>query len=180
MKKNDIIIAQITLNLLKKKIWKEIKFEEIIKPGNKTNNSFKSKNDLIKNINRYVDHLLIKETKLIERSTTKDTLFEIIMIRFDILQKYRNSFLRLYDSFKKTPQKSLIFIPSLFESMLLVANLANIKVSGIKGSLIIKGIFIIYIITFLSWINDSSKTLEKTMTALDEYLNQVFKIFHFS
>ena len=84
MKKNDIIIAQITLNLLKKKIWKEIKFEEIIKPGNKTNNSFKSKNDLIKNINRYVDHLLIKETKLIERSTTKDTLFEIIMIRFDI------------------------------------------------------------------------------------------------
>jgi len=180
MKKDDIKIAQLTLDLLKKKLWSEIKFEEIIHSKKKQNKFYKSKHDLIKNINRYIDYLLIKETKLIEKSSTKDTLFEVIMIRFDILQKYRKSFLKLYDSYKTTPQKSIIFIPSFLESMILVANLANIKTNGLKGGLIVKGIFIIYTITFLNWINDNTQSLEKTMTALDEYLNQVFKIFHFS
>ena len=180
MNKDDIKIAEITLNLLKKKLWHNIKYEEIIKSTNKKNTSINSKKDLIKNINRYVDHLLKKETKFIEKSTPKDTLFEVIMMRFDILQKNRISFLKLYYSFKITPQKSLIFIPSFLESMILVAKIANININGIRGGLIIKGIFIIYIATFFSWINDNSTSLEKTMTSLDNYLNKVIKIFYFS
>ena len=85
------------------------------------------------------------------------------MMRFDILQKNRISFLKLYNSFKITPQKSLIFIPSFLESMILVAKIANININGIRGGLIIKGIFIIYVATFFVWVNDNSISLEKTM-----------------
>ena len=60
--------------------------------------------------------------------------------------------------------------------MVLTASLANLKIDGIKGSLTIKGIFIIYGVTDLEWVNDNSKSLEKTMTALDKYLNQTSKI----
>ena len=180
MNKENINIALKTLKLLKKKSWGEIKLEEIIRNPKKNKQSIKTKNDLLKNINRYVDYLLKKETSSIEKSSTKDMLFEVIMARFDVLQKYRNSFLTLFESFKSKPQKSIMLIPSFLESMFLTASLANIEIKGIKGSLTIKGIFIIYIATYLEWMNDTSKSLEKTMTALDKYLNTVSKIFNFS
>ena len=100
------------------------------------------------------------------------------MTRFDVLQKYRNSFLTLSEFIKSKPQKSIILIPSFLESMFLTASLANIEIKGIKGSLTIKGIFIIYIATYLEWINDTSKSLEKTMTVLDQYLNKAWKILN--
>ena len=179
MNKENINIALKTLKLLKKKSWGEIRLETIIKNSKKHKQSIKTKNDLLKNINRYVDYLLKKETSSIEKSSTKDMLFEVIMARFDVLQKYRNSFLTLFDSYKLKPQKSIILIPSFLESMFLTASLANIEIKGIKGSLTIKGIFIIYIATYLEWMNDTSKSLEKTMTTLDQYLNKASKILNF-
>ena len=179
MNKENINIALKTLKLLKKKSWGEIRLEEIIKNSKKHKQSIKTKNDLLKNINRYVDYLLKKETSSIEKSSTKDMLFEVIMARFDVLQKYRNSFLTLFESFKSKPQKSIILLPSFLESMFLTATLANIEIKGIKGSLTIKGIFIIYIATYLEWMNDTSKSLEKTMTTLDQYLNKASKILNF-
>ena len=179
MNKENINIALKTLKLLKKKSWGEIRLEEIIRNSKKHKKTIKTKNDLLRNINRYVDYLLKKETSSIEKSSTKDMLFEVIMARFDVLQKYRNSFLALFDSYKLKPQKSIILIPSFLESMFLTASLANIEIKGIKGSLTIKGIFIIYIATYLEWMNDTSKSLEKTMTTLDQYLNKASKILNF-
>ena len=179
MNKENINIALKTLKLLKKKSWGEIRLEEIIKNSKKHKQSIKTKNDLLKNINRYVDYLLKKETSSLEKSSKKDMLFEVIMARFDVLQKYRNSFLTLFESFKSKPQKSIILLPSFLESMFLTATLANIEIKGIKGSLTIKGIFIIYIATYLEWIKDTSKSLEKTMTTLDQYLNKASKILNF-
>ena len=179
MNKENINIALKTLKLLKKKSWSEIRFEEIIINSKKHKKTIKTKNDLLSNINRYVDYLLKKETSSIEKSSTKDMLFEVIMARFDVLQKYRDSFLTLFDSYKLKPQKSIILIPSFLESMFLTASLANIEIKGIKGSLTIKGIFIIYIATYLEWMNDTSKSLEKTMTTLDQYLNKASKILNF-
>ena len=179
MNKENINIALKTLKLLKKKSWSEIRLEEIIRSSKNLKKSIKTKNDLLKNINRYVDYLLKKETSFIEKSATKDMLFEVIMTRFDILQKYRNSFLSLFESFKSKPQKLIILIPSFLESMFLTAALANIEIKGIKGSLTIKGIFIIYIATYLEWTNDTSRSLEKTMTTLDQYLNKASKILNF-
>jgi len=179
MNKENINIALKTLKLLKKKSWGEIRLEEIIKNSKKNSKSIKTKNDLLKNINRYVDYLLKKETSFLEKSSSRDMLFEVIMARFDVLQKYRNSFIKLFKSFKSNPQKSIMLIPSFLESMFLTASLANIEIKGIKGSLTIKGIFIIYIATYLEWMNDTSKSLEKTMTTLDQYLNKASKILNF-
>ena len=52
-------------------------------------------------------------------------------------------------------------------------------IKGIKGSLTIKGIFIIYIATYFEWMNDTSKSLDRTMTTLDKYLNQASKILNY-
>ena len=134
------------------------------------------KNDLLKNLNRYIDYCLNIELKSIETSSPKDMLFEVIMARFDILQKNRKSFVMLYDYFKLKPQKLLFLLPSFLESMLITASLAKINIKGINGSITIKGIFVIYIATFFKWVDDTSNSLEKTMTVLDQYLTYVLKI----
>ena len=55
----------------------------------------------------------------------------------------------------------------------------NIEINGIKGSLRIKGIFIIYVATYFEWLNDNSESLDKTMTALDKNLDKFSKILNY-
>ena len=179
MNKNNIKIATDTLQFLKKKSWNELNLDEILKKSKNKSKTIKTKNDLLKNINKYVDYLLKKEISTIEKSTPRDMLFEVIMARFDVLQKYRSSFLILFKSFKSNPQKFLILMPTFLESMILMASLADIKIKGINGSLKIKGIFIVYIATFFEWVKDNSKSLDRTMNSLDKYINQSSKILNF-
>ena len=78
------------------------------------------------------------------------------------------------------PQDVLKLIPKSVESKILIATFANINLSGIKGVIKIKIIFAIYYITLFSWFNDENESLEKTMSVLDKYLNNIEKIFKFS
>ena len=178
MQKEKISIAIKTLNLLKKKSLEEIKIDEIIKNSSEKK-LIKSKNDLLKNINRYIDYLLLKNSSDIEKSTHKDMLFEVIMARFDIIQKYRNSFLLLFHTIKFNPKYFLKLLPSFLESMILIASLANVNTNGIKGNVKIKVIFIVYFLTFFDWSKDRTKNLEKTMNSLDNNLNRSEKIFNY-
>ncbi len=179
MNRDSIQIAKNTLNLLKKKSWNDIELKEVYKTSRNKNKIIKTKEDLLKNINRYIDYLLKNDLSKIEISTSKDMLFEVIMARFDIIQKHRKSFLNLFNLFKHNPQKFIKIIPSFIESVFLMASLANIKLNGVGGSLKIKGIFIIYIATFFEWSNDQTNSLEKTMTVLDRYLERTSSIYNY-
>ena len=85
----------------------------------------------------------------------------------------------LFNYYKAKPQKSLVLIPSFLESMFLIASIADIEINGMKGSLKIKGIFIIYVATYFEWLNDKSESLDKTMTALDKNLDKFSKILNY-
>ena len=49
--------------------------------------------------------------------------------------------------------------------------LAPIPIIGIKGNLKIKGLLVIYFLSFLVWTKDNCESLEKTMKSLDSYLD---------
>ena len=166
-------VARRTLKILTKKSLKKITFEEVIKTIKDTN--IKSKIDLLKNINRYVDDALIAQMKKLEISSTKDMLFEVLMARFDILQQNRKSFLEIYKGFKKSPQYFIQLLPSFLESMIITAELANYNVNGLKGSIRLKGLMVVYFVTFFQWFEDKTTSLEKTMTQLDKNLDQAEK-----
>ena len=119
--------------------------------------------------------MLTSDTKSMESSSKRDMLFEVIMARFDILQKNRLSFIKIYDEIKKSPKKILKLFPSFLESMIVTAELAKFNVNGLKGSIRLKGLFIIYFITFYAWLDDNTLSLEKTMNALDKNLDQAVK-----
>ena len=168
-------IAEITLKKLVHKSWGKLSLDDVLLKNIKKKKYINTKNDLLKNLNRYVDSILIEKTKYLENSTTKDMLFEVLMMRFDILQQNRLSFIKIFDSLKKSPKTILNLFPSFLESMIVTAELANFNVNGLRGSIRLKGLFIIYLITFYAWIEDNTVSLEKTMNALDKNLDQAEK-----
>jgi len=164
-------IAQKTLDILKKKSWSALSLEQVLKNNKKKQIYIKSKFDLLKNINRYVDDILINKTKSIEYTSAKDMLFEVIMARFDILEENRKSFLEIYKVFKKKPQFIIKLLPSFLESMIITAELSKYDVNGLKGAIRLKGLMLVYFVTFFQWKDDKNSSLEKTMTALDKNLD---------
>ena len=169
-------IAQQTLNILKKKSWKTFSLEQILKEVKVKRTNIKTKFDLLITISKYVDYLLIDKTKYLENSTTKDMLFEVIMARFDILQENRKAFLEIYKILKKNPQQLIKLLPTFLESMIITAELSKYKVNGLKGTIRLKGLMLIYFITFFQWMDEKDSSLEKTMTALDKNLDQAEKL----
>ena len=171
----EIKIAEDTRKKLYKKSWEKLTLDDVLDNKVKTRKIINTKNDLLKNINRYVDNSLIEKTKNIESSSTKDMLFEVLMARFDILQENRISFIKIFEALKKSPKKILKLFPSFLESMIVTAELAKFNVNGLKGAIRLKGLFLVYLITFYSWVDDNTFSLEKTMNALDKNLDQVEK-----
>ena len=170
-----IKLAETTLLVLNKKSWNSIKLEEICKKSKinkkKLQRKIDSKLDLLSNINRYFDLQLTNTSETVDQSSHKDMIFEIMMLRFDILQNYRKSIIRIFNAFKRKPQELLLLLPSFIESMVVITRMAKIPISGLKGNLKIKGLLVIYFLSFLVWTKDNCESLEKTMKSLDNYLN---------
>ena len=170
-----IKLAETTLLVLNKKSWNSIKLEEICKKSKinkkKLQRKIESKLDLLSNINRYFDLQLTNTSETVDQSSHKDMIFELMMLRFDILQNYRKSIIRIFNAFKRKPQELLLLLPSFIESMVVITRMAKIPISGLKGNLKIKGLLVIYFLSFLVWTKDNCDSLEKTMKSLDNYLN---------
>jgi len=173
-------LAETTLLILEKKSWHSIKIDDVYKKTkiNKKylQNNVTNKRDLLQNINHYFDFMLRKTADSVDQSTNKDMIFEVIMMRFDILQIYRKPIIKIFEFFKKRPQELLFMLPSLIESMITMAKLAKISIVGIKGNLKVKGLLVIYLSSFLVWVKDNSHSLDKTMTSLDNHLDRAGKL----
>ena len=169
-------IAQQTLSILKKKSWNTFSLEQVLKSVKVKKTNIKTKFDLLKTISKYVDYLLIDKTNSLENSTSKDMLFEVLMARFDILEENRKAFLEIYKILKKNPQQFIRLFPTFLERMIITAELSKYKVNGLKGTIRLKGLMLIYFITFFQWVDDKESSLEKTMTALDKNLDQAEKL----
>ena len=176
MDKQLIKLAETTLIVLDNKSWNSIKLEEIYKKSkiNKKNLCGKifNKRELLRNIVRYIDLQLKNSSNVVDISSHKDMIFEVMMMRFDILQNYRKSIIRIFDFCKRKPQELVLLLPSFIESMILMASLAKISKNGLKGNLKIKGLLVVYFSSFLVWTKDNSKSLDKTMQSLDNQLDR--------
>ena len=180
MNKQLIKLAETTLLILEKRSWHSIKIDEVYNKMNinkkKLQNKVDNKRDLLRNINHYFDFKLCSTADSIDKSTHRDMIFEIIMMRFDILQTHRKPIIKIFEFFKKKPQELAFLLPSLIESMISMAGLAKIPIVGVKGNLKVKGLLVIYFSSFLVWTKDNSESLEKTMTSLDNHLNRVGRL----
>ena len=177
MQKNKIDIAKKTLKELENVSLKKISIKKIL--NGEKNIKFSNKNDLLININRYFDFLLKNNLINMENSSSKDMLFEVYMARLDILNLHRKSILNIIKNLYTQPKLVITLLPSIIESIIVIATLSNIDVNGLKGIAKIKVLFILYLFIIFIWRSDESESLEKTMTTLDKYLNNIERIFKF-
>ena len=177
MQSSKVSIAKKTLILLETQSWNRVSLSKVL--GNKRYANINNKNDLLININRYFDYLLKENLISLEKSSTKDMLFEVLMARLDILNIHRKSIKSLLNYFLSNPHKFIKLLPSFIESIILISNLSNIDVKGIQGAAKIKSIFILYVLTIYTWNKDETESLDKTMTTLDKYLNNIDRLFNF-
>ena len=179
MNKDLKIIALETLKILIKKSWSNLSIKEIkLKSRVKLFSSLiKNKQELLNNINSYFDYNLVINSKKIENSNSKDMIFEILMMRFDLLQDNRKAILSIFKSFRNNPKELVFMLPKLLGSIETMLGCIKIASKGIVGTIKIKGILLIYLTTFLVWANDETESLEKTMTFLDNSLDQAGRLF---
>ena len=177
MNKDKITLAKKTLKLLETQSWEEIKFSSII--SNSKNKIIKNKSEALINTNLYFDFLLKKNLSNLEKSSKKDMIFEVIMARLDILNAHRRSIENVIKYLQYNPQEFLKLLPTLIETIILMATLSNIKVNNLKGVINIKGLFVLYILIIFTWRKDTTQGLEKTMTTLDNYLINIDKFFKY-
>ncbi len=178
MNQNKISLAKKTLQYLEKKKLKDVNLKNLL--SNTKVSDMNNKIDLIFNINDFFDFQLKKNLVNIEKSSQRDMLFEIMMARYDILNEYRTSVKNIINHFMSRPQEVLKLLPKSVESKILIATFANINLNSIQGVINIKIIFVLYYITLFTWYNDENESLEKTMSVLDKYLNNIEKVIKFS
>ena len=177
MDKTKIELAKKTLKLLEIYSWDKIKLTQLKNVVKKQN--IKDKNELLININRYFDYLLKKNLSDIDDSSKKDMIFEILMVRLELLNSHRKSIKNLISYFVSNPHKFIKLIPSFAESIILISTLADLDFKGIKSIYKIKILFIVYFLIIYTWNKDESNSLEKTMTTLDSYLSNIEKYIKF-
>ncbi len=139
---------------------------------------FKKKEDILKEFSSMIDLQVEKnfDFKDLENSSTKDNLFELIMLRLELMRPYKKALKNIILVFRSNLSmiKSVSF--KILNSLDFYLELTNAYDGSFFDIFKKKAIFFIYTQTFVVWINDDSEEMSKTMSELDKMLSFSEKI----
>lgn len=138
---------------------------------------FEDKTDILVAYGRRVDRAVMERCADPDPSSSeKDRLFEILMERFDELNKDRDSVLSILKSFMPDPKQAVISLPHLTRSMTWMLELAGVETSGVRGALRVLGLTGVYMMGLKAWMDDDTQDLSVTMAAIDKNLGRAEQI----
>lgn len=106
------------------------------------------------------------------RNTPREALFEILMLRFDIVQRHHAGFLALHSAARRDPRLTAMIVQALYSQGDAILSSARIKVDLPQALLVRIGLAGITGATLCVWRRDDSPDLAKTMAALDRQLRR--------
>ena len=128
---------------------------------------FNSKDAIIAGLLREVDDEVLKRTpKAAEGQAPRDTLFDVLMTRFDVLEPYKAAL----KSISAAGSADLGLARPYLASMHWMLQGAGIGTEGVSGGLRVTGLATIYASVFRIWLADDDPGLSRTMAALDRRL----------
>ena len=139
----------------------------------KINFFFSTKTILLKKFSKMIDHKVELNLSIqdINSSTIKDNLFELIMLRFEEMQIYKNSLKMIIRSTKDKPILLTQISKNIFNTLDFYLEVARGYDKSILDVFKKNILFLIYSYCFNVWLNDSSRDLSKTMSELDRLLS---------
>ncbi|PZO86408.1 MAG: TetR family transcriptional regulator [Micavibrio aeruginosavorus] len=141
---------------------------------------FDDKGDILTAYGRMIDREMLKAAGTPDNSVSeRDRLFDIIMTRFDVVNRDRAAVVSILHSFRADPKQAVISLPHLGRSMAWVLEAAGIEANGFKGAARLAGLTAVYVAVTREWLSDDSADMAKTMAALDKNLERAERAANF-
>jgi AcrR family transcriptional regulator len=168
----DRIIAA-ALDLAASRPWRQVLLADIAQQARVTledlRQNFAGKTEILSAFVRAVDGEVLRRAR--ERApdqTARDTLFEVVMDRFDVLRPYRAALKSITQPAMPDPMR----LGSLLSSQRWMLEAAGISTEGPAGLARIAGLSSVYASVFQIWLDDDDAGMARTMAALDRRLRQ--------
>jgi AcrR family transcriptional regulator len=100
----------------------------------------------------------------------RDRIFDVLMRRFDALQKHRGAVAAILRDSMRDPAAIAASAPQFLRSMRWMGEAAGMRMDGIGGALRTKAIAASWASALRTWLEDESPDLSPTMAALDHRL----------
>ncbi len=130
---------------------------------------FSSKGEILAAFTRRADdEMLRRAPRRTEGQMPRDTLFEVIMTRFDVLEPYKGALKSIAHSGLPEPAQVL----PIFRTQGWMLEAAGISSGGVGGQARVAGLATVYASVFRTWLEDDDAGLARTMAALDRRLRR--------
>ena len=181
MKKKTFSQAELikySFDLIEKEGWNSFSFNKLSKSLNAelnlVKNLLKSKKQLLIIFSEYIDEEVMKNVDIndLKDNSVRDNLFELLMLRFEKLQPFKTSLRILLNDLKSKPRDLKEIYKKIINSLDFYMEISNSKKNFISDLIKLNSIFLIYSLTFKTWINDESKDMSITMAELDKWLSK--------
>ena len=175
-------LVKSSFNIIEKSGWKSFSLQKLSEtekiPINEINFFFKSEITILAEFSKMIDIKVEKSFDYEELTNTsvKDNLFELIMLRLEFMQPYRNALKSIKSSFKSDPLVAKSVAKNVMNSLDFYLELTNAFNDSFLDIFKKKSIFLIYSYIFMIWLEDDSDELSKTMSELDRLLTFSEKI----
>ena len=184
MKSSDkkLNLVKSSFNIIEKSGWKSFSLQKLSYaekiPINEIKIFFKSEITILDEFSKMIDIKVEKSFDYEELTNTsvKDNLFELIMLRLEYMQPYRNALKSIKSSFKSDPLVAKSVAKNVMNSLDFYLELTNAFNDSFLDIFKKKSIFLIYSYIFMIWLEDDSDELSKTMSELDRLLTFSEKI----
>ncbi len=157
--------------------WEEFSIEKLSTiekiPLNDLKVYFKCKYSIVDKFSRMIDKNIESKLRIqdFKDSSKKDILFELIMMRFDEMEGFKGSLVKILDVSKNKPLLISIITKNVMNTMDFFLELSNSYNNYAFDILKKNFLFFIYSITFKTWLSDDTEDLSKTMAELDKLLS---------
>ena len=175
-------LVKSSFNIIEKSGWKSFSLQKLSYaekiPINEIKNFFKSEITILDEFSKMIDFKVEKsfDYEELQNTSVKDNLFELIMLRLEYMQPYRNALKSIKSSFKSDPLVAKSVAKNVMNSLDFYLELTNAVNDSFLDIFKKKSIFLIYSYIFMIWLEDDSDELSKTMSELDKLLTFSEKI----
>ena len=172
-------IIETALRLAAEQGWDKTTLADIARAGDidlaTLHDLFEDKADILTAFGRMIDRQVLENADIEEGASPRETLFDLIMDRFETLNGHRDGVTAILKSFKCDPKDAVTCAPSLCRSMAWMLEAAEINTNGLSGMLKISALSALYLKTAHTWRDDETPDLSKTMAELDKNLGTAEK-----
>ena len=175
-------LVKSSFDIIEKSGWKSFSLQKLSEtekiPINEIKFFFKSEITILAEFSKMIDIKVEKSFDYEELTNTsvKDNLFELIMLRLEFMQPYRNALKSIKSCFKSDPLVAKSVSKNVMNSLDFYLELTNVFNDSFLDIFKKKSIFLIYSYIFMIWLDDDSDELSKTMSELDKLLTFSEKI----